>query len=235
MKVIFNIDDFGYSFGEIEGAVYAYQNGIVSSTTALMTVRDELIEEAKRQSDLNPGFGIGCHLCLTYGRPLTECKCCVDEEGKFVKEAKFDHEHMDEETIYQEYKAQVEKFIKVYGRKPTHIDHHHNIQLYNPILYKAYRRIAEEYQLPYRDIPKNNAPIAYYGTEYYDLNMDVCKKYIDKNSDATIELACHAALVDKELFENTSWDAMRISELRFTTSQAAKDFVKENNVEIVTF
>jgi len=232
MKVVFNIDDYGYSLGEIEGAIYAYQKGIISSTTALMTVKEEFIKKGVEQSKLNPGFGIGCHLCLTYGKPLTDAKSFVDENGNLCKAAKWNNETLTVEEIYKEYKAQVEKFIAEYGHKPTHLDHHHNVQLHNDKLYEAYVKVANEYGLPYRDL---QGPIPYLGMEYYDCSFDVIKKYVKKDSDETIELASHCAFVDRELFENTSWDAMRISELRVATNKETIDFLKENNVTIIDF
>ena len=232
MKICFNIDDYGYSKSQIDGTIYAFKNGLVNSTTALMVVKDEFINYGVEKSKENPELAIGCHLCLSYGTPLTKGKTIQTENGKFYKCNKVDYNTFDEEEVYQEYKAQLDKFIRVYGHKPTHLDHHHNIQFKAPQLINAYKRLAKDYDLPYRDTV---GPLPYTGMEYEDINMDVFKKYIKKDSDEAMELACHAAFVDEELFTNSSYNSLRVNELRFICSKQAKDFVKEMGVEIVHY
>lgn len=232
MKVCFNIDDYGYSKAQIDGVIYTLKNGLINSTTALMVVRDELIQYGVEKSKENPELAIGCHLCLSYGTPLTKGKTIQTPEGKFYKCNGVDYNTFDEEEVYQEYKAQLDKYIAMYGHKPTHLDHHHNIQFKAPQLYRAYTRLAADYDLPYRDV---NGVLPYPGMEYEDINMDVFKKYITKDPDAKVELACHAAFCDQELYENSSYNSLRVRELVFMCSKEAKDFVKEMGVEIVHY
>lgn len=232
MKVCFNIDDYGYSKSEVDGVIYTFNNGLINSTTALMVVRDELINYGVEKSKENPELAIGCHLCLSYGTPLTNGKTIQTPDGKFYKCNKVDYDTFDEEEVYQEYKAQLDKFIKVYGHKPTHLDHHHNIQYKSKHLYNAYVRLAKEYDLPYRDV---EGDMPYTGMEYEDINMDVLKKYITNDPNGKVELACHAAFCDQELYENSSYNSLRVRELVFMCSKQAKDFVKEMGVEIVHY
>ena len=232
MKVCFNIDDYGFSKSQIDGTIYSHKNGLISSTTALMVVRDELINYGVEKSKENPDLAIGCHLCLSYGTPLTKGKTIQTEDGKFFKCNSVDYHTFDEEEVYAEYKAQLDKFIAAYGHKPTHLDHHHNIQFKAPSLLNAYKRLAKDYDLPYRDV---DGDMPYPGMEYEDINMDVFKKYITKDPDKKVELACHAAFCDQELYENSSYNSLRVRELVFITSKAAKDFVKEMGVEIIHY
>ena len=56
---------------------------------------------------------------------------------------------VSQEELYQEWKAQIEKFIKIMGHKPTHLDSHHHVHLL-----KSNRdvvlKLAHEYDLPIR-------------------------------------------------------------------------------------
>ena len=45
MKVVLNIDDYCFSKSQIEGTIYAYQNGVASSTTCMANMPDELLEK----------------------------------------------------------------------------------------------------------------------------------------------------------------------------------------------
>ena len=69
MKLIVNCDDLGYTRGVNEAIVIAYQQGILRSTTAL--VNSAYIQEAVTMMKENPGIGVGLHLNLTSGKPLT--------------------------------------------------------------------------------------------------------------------------------------------------------------------
>ena len=233
MKICFNIDDYGYSKSQVDGTIYSFRNGLVNSTTAMMTVDDELIKYGVEKSKENPDLAIGCHLCITYGTPLTDVKTINTENGKFKKPKDGNYEAYDEEEIYKEYKAQLEKYISVYGHMPTHLDHHHNIQYKTSNIYNAYVRIANDYNLPYRD-PENSV-IKYKGLEYEDINMDVFKKFITKDSDESIELACHAAFVDEELYTKSSYNIMRLNELKFICSKEAREYVEQMNVELIHY
>ena len=70
-RLIVNADDFGLTRGVSAGILAARRHGIVTGTTVLVTAaldRDQLAEA--RAS----GLGIGLHVNLTLGRPLTGAK-----------------------------------------------------------------------------------------------------------------------------------------------------------------
>ena len=84
--LIVNADDFGLVPSVSEGILEAHERGIVSSTTALVTrpLAKSLIRKAKRYGDL----GIGIHLNMTLGEPLSKSKrvaSLLNEKGKLSK------------------------------------------------------------------------------------------------------------------------------------------------------
>ena len=67
-RLIVNADDSGLTSGVSAGILGAHRHGIVSSTTVLTTAAiDAESVSALRDSDL----GVGIHLNLTLGRPLS--------------------------------------------------------------------------------------------------------------------------------------------------------------------
>ena len=64
------------------------------------------------------------HLTLTCGRPLTKAKTLVDQHGDFLKNTQFYKVYVDPAEVEAEFRAQIEKFIELFGRRPTHLDCH---------------------------------------------------------------------------------------------------------------
>ena len=55
----------------------------------------------------------------------------------------------DIEEVYQEFKAQIERYIEIFGHLPSHLDSHHGMHDFKEN-YIATNRLAKEYQLPVR-------------------------------------------------------------------------------------
>jgi len=237
MKVVFNIDDYGYTKSEIDGVIYCYQNGIITSTTTLCVVRDELLEYAALKAKENPGLGIGVHLTLSVngGHAQSDGKTICKEDRTFYKQGAVDYTTMDPQEVYNEYKAQIERFIKFFGKKPTHLDHHHGLHIHNACLKPAVVKLAEEYGIPYR-FPGN--PIDYKGCLYREYTFENATKLlqeeIDKGTPA-IELACHCAFVDQELYELSSYNSERIEEMKVICDPKYKAWIEEHNIERITY
>ena len=238
MKVVVNVDDYCLTKSQIDGTIFAYQHGVVTSTSCLVTQRDELLEYGALKSQENPGLGVGLHLTLTLGECLTKGKTICKPDGTFYKQNDVDWDNLDEEEIYQEFKAQMERFIKFFGRKPDHIDSHHKtfgICDFSNIRHID-RRIADEYGI--KDIRGASKNIIYLGSPYGHFNYESFTKLIDDAMDTGmeyIEIGCHAAFVDEELFEKSSYNYQRIQELKVLTSQEVLDYYKANNIIKATY
>ena len=123
MKLIINGDDLGYTMGNTLGIIEAYKKGILRSTTALTNSR--YINEAHELTKDLDGLGIGVHLTLTLGRSLTENRTLSDEEGNFFPGRRTIWEKdPDYDEIYKEWKAQIERYIEIFGHLPSHLDSH---------------------------------------------------------------------------------------------------------------
>jgi len=129
-RLIVNADDWGLTRGVSEGILAAHGHGIVTSTTVLATADlDRELVARLRDSAL----GVGLHVNLTLGAPLTRGKSLVDGGGRFVRDARQAAARASARDVRAEVEAQVEKFRKVFRRAPTHLDSHHHVGLHPPV------------------------------------------------------------------------------------------------------
>jgi len=129
-RLIVNADDFGLTPGVSAGILDAHRHGIVTSTTVLVT-SDIDREQLARARD--SGIGMGIHVNLTLGKPLTPARSLVDGNGRFIRDARRVAAQADSKDVEAEVTAQVERFEQVVGRPPTHLDSHHHVGMYAPV------------------------------------------------------------------------------------------------------
>ena len=141
-RLIVNADDFGLTPGVSAGILDAHRHGIVTSTTVLVTA-DPDREQVRRAREA--GLGMGLHVNLTLGRPLTAARSLVDDSGRFIRDARRAAFRADPEDVRAEVEAQVDRFISLVGRPPTHLDTHHHVGTYSPVrevVLEAARRLG---------------------------------------------------------------------------------------------
>jgi chitin disaccharide deacetylase len=128
--LIVNADDFGLTRGVSAGILAAHRHGIVTSTTVLVTAA---VDREQLTAARDAGLGLGLHMNLTLGRPLTGARSLVDGGGAFIRDARRAAAGADPGEVRAEVEAQVARFQELVGRLPTHIDTHHHVGLYPPV------------------------------------------------------------------------------------------------------
>lgn len=128
--LIVNADDFGLTRGVSAGILAAHRHGIVTSTTVLVTadLDRRQLDEARAV-----GLGLGLHVNLTLGAPLTRGRSLVDGGGRFVRDPRRAAAGAAAREVRAEVEAQITRFQKLVGRPPTHLDSHHHVGLYPPV------------------------------------------------------------------------------------------------------
>ncbi len=235
-KLIINADDFGISKGVSLGIIAAHEDGVLSSTTAMMNM--PYVEKALKLAAGYPELGVGIHLVLTTGVPLSEeCKSLVDEFGKLhTQKNGFDHCEVDLVELEKEWEAQIQKFIELAGKLPTHIDSHHHVHLRKNLIDVALK-LAQKYDIPMRQTTQDLTsyqPVVCFDAMYDD---DVNLEYLSRNLDNAHpfqEVMCHPGYLDKYIYENSSYNIPRIYELEFYTSPRLKEYVS-SNFELVNY
>ena len=218
ITLIFNADDFGYSRGTNYGILDTFKKGIVTSTTMMMNMggTDHAIELAKQYKEL----GVGIHLVLTCGKPLSESfevDTLVDEKGIFYKNPKILFEgEVDIRQVEIEWRKQIELFY-AYGLTPTHLDSHHHVHT-NEKLRPVILKLAKEFSLPVRIFPDMGCvePFSdvfigdFFGK---DISHELLYRIVEKATDGqVIEVMTHPAYVDADLLAGSSYNLDRIKE-----------------------
>ena len=229
MKLCMNGDDLGYTMANTLGIFQAYRDGILRSTTAL--TNSAYSENAAELSRQYPGLGIGVHLTLTLDKPLTENKTLHDENGMFwTGRTTIWTKDPDYNEIYQEWKAQIERFISIFGRKPTHLDSHHSVHDATEQALKVATDLAKEYGLCLR---RYNDRFEFcgklYGPTFTKENLIAV---LEENKGKDLEIMCHPGWCDLELYRKSSYAAGRVQELDVLCSEQVKQYVAENGIEL---
>jgi len=237
-KLIINADDFGYCKGVNYGIVEACKEGVLTSTTMMANMPG--FDHAIGLHDQNPGLGIGIHLVLTTGRPvLNKLKTITDVEGKFRKQDYYKGAFIvDEQEVYNEWKAQIDKIMQA-GIIPTHLDTHHHANLFGNFN-SIFLKLADEYNLPVRnnfdnkDKNRRTTDAFIYTMEKIIKNTEDLDSIFHSND--SVEIMCHPAFLDKFLLSNTSYTYPRTDELELLTNPKTIElFKKHSEIKLTTF
>jgi predicted glycoside hydrolase/deacetylase ChbG (UPF0249 family) len=135
-RVIINADDFGFSRGITEGILEAHRRGIVTSTTIAANM--PTADEAVRRLAEAPQLGVGVHLNVSQGPPLSpEARVLADADGVMrltgaqavglcVRKPRMLR------VIEAEYDAQI-RWVLDRGVAPTHLDSHRHTHGFPPV------------------------------------------------------------------------------------------------------
>jgi hopanoid biosynthesis associated protein HpnK len=150
-RLIVNGDDFGMAPGVNRAIVRAHREGILTSTSLL--ANGASFDEAVALVRENPSLGVGVHLNLTQGRPLSDPRtlgALLDGGGEFLGRAEPLYFRMllgriAECAVEQEFRAQIERLCDA-GLQPTHLDGHQHVHMWPPV-FRVTARLAAEYGL----------------------------------------------------------------------------------------
>lgn len=228
MKLVINGDDLGLTKGVTAGIIEGYKKGILRSTTAL--ANSQYLEEAKKLCDENPGLGVGVHLNCTLGKALTENKTLTDEKGMFFPGRKtIWSKDVDYDELYNEWKAQIERFIQVFGHKPTHLDSHHSVHDANDQALAISQKLANEYGVQLRRYGNYKFVMGFYGET---ASVETMISLLEANKNEDIEIMVHPAFCDLELYQVSSYSLGRVKELAVLCDPLLIAYIKNNNIEL---
>ncbi|MCX5655249.1 MAG: ChbG/HpnK family deacetylase [Planctomycetota bacterium] len=151
-RLIVNADDFGWSEAVTSGILRAHRDGLVTSTTLMANLpgAEAALQRARREA---PGLGIGLHLNLTEGRPLTgdAATPLTDGEGQFIRSlvrlARLVRTSAAALLAAErEWEAQV-LWARDHGLRPTHLDGHKHVHLV-PALAPSAIALARKHGIP---------------------------------------------------------------------------------------
>jgi len=151
-RLIVNADDFGWSEAVTSGILRAHREGIVTSTTLMANLpgAEAALERARREA---PGLGIGLHLNLTEGRPLTGDAAAplADAQGELLRSLvalvrRVRTSPAARLAAEREWEAQI-LWARDRGLRPTHLDGHKHVHL-APALLPIAIGLAKKHGIP---------------------------------------------------------------------------------------
>jgi predicted glycoside hydrolase/deacetylase ChbG (UPF0249 family) len=181
-RIIVQGDDWGYKPEADSGIEYAYEHGILTQTTVMANMlsldkkseyRDK-IKSLENKTSLNkPEMGVGVHLNLTYGKPMSSNWPTTEftrplkgsgnpEEWQGSTWRKYFSE-ITAKQVEDEYRQQIETVFTIFG-KISHLDSHQMTASYPPTV-DVYEKLAKEYDVAIRPVaPLSENPV--YGGDF---------------------------------------------------------------------
>ncbi len=136
--LIINADDWGRSAAETDAALDCFLDGRITSVTAMM-----FMEDSERAADLAKEYGIEAGLHLNLNQPFTGtapsgAMTSHQRIAKFLNRSKYTilvYHPLLRGQFQEVFEAQLEEFVRLYGRPPTHVDgHQHKHLCWNVLL-----------------------------------------------------------------------------------------------------
>jgi predicted glycoside hydrolase/deacetylase ChbG (UPF0249 family) len=216
--LIVNGDDLGASRGINRGIMEAYNYGILTSTSLMVSMRCG--EEAAIMSRDLPGLSVGLHVILT------------TEEG----ELKVDP--ADFHSCCAALQRQLRLFQELMGGMPTHLDSHHNVHR-DPRLLPYFLDIARKYSLPLRE----HSPVNYFSNFYGQWDGETHLEQISVESmvqmieaevrEGFTELSCHPGYADPNF--QSIYSIERETELRTLCDPVIRWKLKKLQIQLISF
>lgn len=248
--LIVNADDCNLTSQVTEAILKAHENGIVTSTTFLINLPTGpgVVREILARKKL----GVGLHLNVTLGKPVAKpslVKSLLQKDGRFKKKDQYSEKKLPPVSeIAEEFKAQLQKFIKTFHRMPTHVDVHHHMHDFRPFL-DALAGIAKKNKLPIRWtrlLTEPEVKSAHKGlktTDHFYGNLDphtfwteeVLRHLLFTLPEGTSEIMCHPGWVDDELCAISSLTIPREREYQLFSLKELRRYIDHLGIKLIHF
>lgn len=210
-----------------------------------------------------PRLGLGVHLVLTMGQPLSAhgaMSSLTDQQGSFFKLGPFIKRlpSLNREEVKTEWQAQIGAFIKASGEKPDHLDSHHHASYFSPVLFRVMLELAAEYDCPIRfpftakapgewggmqryvpDLLKEFKPRRpdHFIVEFYDQQATpaVLINLINQLGEGVSELMCHPGFVPDAFVNESAYNKLRQRELGILIDPAIRNAIEEQGIQLINF
>jgi len=147
-RLILNADDFGLTHGINRAIAELHSAGVLTSTTLMASgpAFDDAVEIARA----HPTLGVGCHIVLTDGTPVSppgSIRSLIGDDGKNFRPSLVDFVQalllgrINEDDVAREALAQIEKLQRA-GINITHLDTHKHTHLF-PSIARPLLQVAE--------------------------------------------------------------------------------------------
>ena len=247
--LIVNADDCNLTPKVTEAILKAHAAGIVTSTTFMVNLRavPDVVQELLACKKL----GLGLHLNLTFGEPLSKpalVKGLLQKDGRFKRLPDYSKKFPPVAAITEEFKAQFQRFVKLFKRLPTHVDVHHHLHDHLPF-FEALTFLAKKQGLPVRWTrlfaePNIKASLkSVRTTDHFYGNLDphtfwtdeVLRHLLFTLPEGVSEVMCHPGWVDEELCAISSLTFPREREYQLFSSTELRRYIARLGIQLAHF
>jgi predicted glycoside hydrolase/deacetylase ChbG (UPF0249 family) len=243
--LIVNADDYGYTPSVSEGIRLAHRQGIVSTTSVMMTMPAAVTELGRLKTE-TPTLGVGVHLTVTEGRPYRLPQFWE------AKELARELAEVDGEELRAEWQAQIEALLAT-GLPLTHLDSHHHAAYRHAKALAVLFDLARTYRVPVRNpYPIGDSRADALAGAFFESGVRHPQRFVDvfdkppfaaalSTALAALpvgltEIMCHPGLVDDELRKaSPSGAGARAEELAVLVDPAARQALERFGIRLVSF
>lgn len=261
MKLLFQSDDYGLTDGITCGILKGMREGVIRNTGLFVNMESSAYAAAQIKN--YPECCFGQDINLVAGKSVTNPKLIpdlVDGNGYFIKStemrkrsnviktdgiiSKFEEDPYPYDQTILEVENQVKRFIEMVGKKPGYL-HGHSLITRNVIqameeVSKKYdivltNQVWESFNMHFIKNDWNPKPFSLQAQIDTDVENNMLKVLPEiLNYDIALAI-CHAGFVDEDIFKHSTYTMIRAKDLYMATSDKIKAFIKENNIELITY
>lgn len=244
-KILVRADDLGFSEGINHGIAKSVKEGIIRSV-GVMTNMPATEHGLNLLKDVKVCYGLHTNICV--GKPLVDpslIPSIVDENGYFKSSKQYRSAAEDFvvlEEVILEIEAQYQKFVELTGEKPHYFEGH---AVMSDNFFKGMEIVAERHGCDYLPV-SFQGPVRFRNTTLYtsmdsmgpnydpfeSLKRDAMKDYPDNG---VCMFVCHPGYLDAYIMKVSSLLEPRTLEVEMTCSQQTKEWLRENEVEVITY
>lgn len=155
--LVINADDFGFSHDVNAAIIQAHEEGILTSTSLMVT--GDAAQEAIALAKNHPHLAVGLHLVLVCGKsvlPPAQIPHLVDSQGNFSHNPtqaglNYQFNQATRAELRLEISAQLEKFRNS-GLNLAHVDGHLHLHVH-PVILNILTEFAGEFQIKFIRLP----------------------------------------------------------------------------------
>jgi predicted glycoside hydrolase/deacetylase ChbG (UPF0249 family) len=217
-RLIFNADDFGASTGVNRGIVECHVKGVLTSTSLMVTGR--AVEEAVALGREHPELAIGLHWDV-WG----------EDEREF--------DTSDEAAVREEFERQLDEFVRLVGRLPTHVDSHRHAHVEDHVM-PVFRELVEPLGVPLRGDGQVTFVGGFYAQwEWKVTNLDyvsvpfLTRMLREEVGEGWTEFSCHPGFVSADY--DAVYLAEREAEVRTLTDPRVRQAIDELGIELTSY
>ncbi len=247
--LIVNADDCNLTRGVTEAILDCHDQGLLSSATFLINLPVE--GWTLRQLQKRKTLGLGLHLNVTLGRPVSKfrnVKSLAGKKGYFRNV----HDQLARppapDELAGEYQNQIDLFKRHFARAPTHLDTHHQVHNH-PFFLRVLIKVARRNRLAVRrsglmlQEAFTPARLRVRTTDFFfgNLSPQGCWKepalqaVLSNLPEGVSEIMCHPGRNDPDLARISSFTAGREEEYRLFHSAEMKSRLERFSIRLSHF